>query len=117
MRPSPVVITDPAGVTWRLSLQWTSFTPAYAVARLRAAAGMRHGPLDGPGPDKGWLIWSNQPPAWLLVAEHLTQDGFRKMWITPALTKAAARKDLNELAQHIESGKPLSAFGMADPEA
>jgi hypothetical protein len=107
-----MVITGPDGTVWRLSLRRSWYTPFNVVNRLRAASGMRHGPiLDHEDPPWAWSRL-DYPPAWLLVAEH---DGRERLWICPGRTKAAARDGLNELAQHIQAGRSLASFGHDDP--
>jgi hypothetical protein len=110
MKGWELTITDPEGKVWRLSLEYTGFTPFNKLTRLLAANGKRHAPILEH--DHPWFLFPlGRPPAWMLVAQHGTPDGFKKMWLSPASTKAEAREGLSELAQHIQAGKPLSTFG------
>jgi hypothetical protein len=113
MKGWELTITDPEGKVWRLSLEYTGLTPFNKLTRLRAANGMRHAPILEH--EWQWLgfrpLSFGHPPGWMFVAQHGKPDGFKKMWLSPASTKAEAREGLSELAQHIQAGKPLSTFG------
>jgi hypothetical protein len=112
------VVHDPAGREWIVSVNVANrktrsdndlrnladeigWTPRGCLGALWYITGLGN-----------WLLWwrhdFQHEDSWLLTAE--AEDGTRKMWWTPAVSREEAVRDLVALERHIGAGRPLNAF-------
>ena len=118
-------VTDPGGADWRLTLEWAMVSTAglqRAIERsgktFRKPRFWERGRTDKfgvkpePGPGVFYLMklrpatrWEREHSyAWIVVASTSGPPPQKRAWISPAMRRADALLDLNELAGRIERG-------------